>query len=274
VTSGGRHGQKAGYFDEKFADGTWRYFGQGQSGDHLESNAANRRLLSARDTVLLFLTREPTAMEIRRKGNHRKSFNFQGAFNVCGFEVVTPNTGTREGDKLFRFQLVPVLNDQFSNDESDSGDIVALRNRLALHVPSQNADPAFLMAWYRQRSSELRRYAILRSLGRCEACGAPAPFVNDRGQGFLEVHHITRLADDGLDEPRNIAAVCPNCHRRAHYSSDREDFRKRLLLAAITAEARVFAFRETSAQPRKSSQAAKGENEILPFPITEGVENH
>jgi 5-methylcytosine-specific restriction protein A len=260
VTTGGRHGRKVGYFDEKYPDGSWRYFGQGQSGDHLKSNPANKRLLSAKHTVLLFLTREPTAAEIKFKGNYRKSFNFQGAFNVYGFEVVTPDSGARAGDNLLRFQLIPISHELYFHDvENTAGDIIALRNQLSSPGYPGNSQPGFTVAWYRQRSRELRRYAILRSLGRCEGCGAPAPFVNDRGQGFLEVHHITRLADDGIDEPENVAAVCPNCHRRAHYSSDREDFKKRLLEAAKTAERRVYALAPSTAESGASSQTGKKE---------------
>jgi 5-methylcytosine-specific restriction protein A len=239
ITSGGRHGRKAGYFDEKNIDGSWKYFGQGQSGDHSSSNAANRKLLDATDSVLLFLTREPTSAEIRLKGNYRKSFKFQGAFNVCGYEIVIPDAGSRQGDKLFRFQLIPVVDEHYFTDREDteSTDIAILRNRL-LSQP-QKLDIGISIAAYRLRSRQIRKYAILRSRGRCEACGAPPPFVDDNGQGFLEVHHITRLADDGIDSPENIAAICPNCHRRAHYSVDRVDFRSHLIAAAKTAEDKV-----------------------------------
>ncbi|WP_204375796.1 HNH endonuclease [Pseudomonas citronellolis] len=65
---------------------------------------------------------------------------------------------------------------------------------------------------------------MLRANGRCEGCGLPAPFSRPDGRAFLEVHHMTRLADDGPDLPANVAALCPNCHRRAHYSIDRMEF--------------------------------------------------
>lgn len=242
VTSGGRHGLKAGYFDEKAVDGTWRYFGQGRSGDHLSSNAANKRLLSGRGTVLLFLTREPTSAEIKLKGNYRKRFIFQGAFNVCGYDVVTPDTGPRTGDKLLCFRLVPVLQGWVIEDipmPSTQTDIFALRRRLSVPYGRQKDGSARSVALYVQRSQEVRRYALLRSRGRCEACDAPAPFLNDRGVAFLEVHHINRLADDGVDEPENVAAVCPNCHRRAHYSADRARFKGTLVSAVRAAESRV-----------------------------------
>jgi 5-methylcytosine-specific restriction protein A len=239
VTSGGRHGRKAGYFDEKNIDGSWKYFGQGQSGNHSSSNAANRKLLDGSDSVLLFLTREPTAAEIRLKGNYRKSFKFQGAFNVCRYEIVVPDAGSRQGDRLFCFHLIPVADEYYFTDleDTDSTDIASLRNRL-LSQP-RKLGVGISVAAYRLRSRQIRKYAILRSRGRCEACGAPPPFVGDNGQGFLEVHHITRLADDGFDAPENIVAVCPNCHRKAHYSVDRADFRNYLIDAAKTAEDKI-----------------------------------
>jgi len=43
-----------------------------------------------------------------------------------------------------------------------------------------------------------------RAKGRCEGCGAPAPFRGVDGQPFLETHHTTRLADDGPDHPRKV----------------------------------------------------------------------
>lgn len=59
---------------------------------------------------------------------------------------------------------------------------------------------------------------IYRSKGICQMCNSPAPFKRaDTGTPYLEVHHLKRLADDGHDTLENAIAVCPNCHRRAHY---------------------------------------------------------
>ncbi|WP_280325963.1 HNH endonuclease signature motif containing protein [Pseudomonas sp. BN102] len=86
---------------------------------------------------------------------------------------------------------------------------------------------------YRQRSAAVHLYATLRANGQCEGCNLPAPFSRPDGRAFLEVHHMTRLADDGPDMPANVAALCPNCHRRAHYSSDRKEF-GRILQERVT----------------------------------------
>ena len=57
-----------------------------------------------------------------------------------------------------------------------------------------------------------------RANGFCERCGETAPFIRrSDGTPFLEVHHRTPLAENGEDTVENALALCPNCHREAHY---------------------------------------------------------
>ncbi|RYE41397.1 MAG: HNH endonuclease, partial [Hyphomicrobiales bacterium] len=72
-----------------------------------------------------------------------------------------------------------------------------------------------------QRSADVRAYVLARAGGNCEACSAAAPFTTSAGMPYLEAHHIDRLSDGGPDDPRRVAGICPNCHRRAHFGSDR-----------------------------------------------------
>jgi 5-methylcytosine-specific restriction protein A len=67
-----------------------------------------------------------------------------------------------------------------------------------------------------------------RASGVCEACKLPAPFLTVDGKPYLEPHHIRRLSDGGPDHPLWVIAVCANCHRRAHYSSDAVVFNQEL----------------------------------------------
>ncbi len=60
---------------------------------------------------------------------------------------------------------------------------------------------------------------LLRSNGRCEGCHNPAPFLRPDGSAYLEVHHVQRLADGGLDTEENAQALCPNCHRERHFGA-------------------------------------------------------
>lgn len=77
------------------------------------------------------------------------------------------------------------------------------------------------------RSEAIRIYALKRANGICEGCKSAAPFQGKHGP-FLEVHHLTRLSDGGPDHPKNVIALCPNCHRRAHFSKDREEYNQTL----------------------------------------------
>jgi 5-methylcytosine-specific restriction protein A len=86
------------------------------------------------------------------------------------------------------------------------------------------------------RSEAVRRYALQRASGTCEACGLGAPFTSISGDPFLEVHHIDRLADNGPDRIDRVAAVCPNCHRRCHYSSDRLEYNAALRVKMASIE--------------------------------------
>jgi 5-methylcytosine-specific restriction endonuclease McrA len=57
-----------------------------------------------------------------------------------------------------------------------------------------------------------------RAKGICERCNKLAPFIRDiDGSPYLEVHHQKPLAEDGDDTVENSIALCPNCHRHAHY---------------------------------------------------------
>ncbi|RON53061.1 HNH endonuclease [Pseudomonas frederiksbergensis] len=73
------------------------------------------------------------------------------------------------------------------------------------------------------RDPEVRAWVRQQAEGKCEGCGEPAPFEKD-GRPFLEVHHVKHLALEGSDRTSNAVALCPNCHRRCHHSSDRDEF--------------------------------------------------
>jgi len=58
---------------------------------------------------------------------------------------------------------------------------------------------------------------LLRANGKCQSCNRDAPFVKEDGTPFLEVHHIEWLSKGGEDSVENAIALCPNCHRQAHF---------------------------------------------------------
>ena len=60
--------------------------------------------------------------------------------------------------------------------------------------------------------------ALERAKGICEKCNRKAPFLRDKDNSpYLEIHHKLPLSEGGEDTLDNVVALCPNCHRQAHY---------------------------------------------------------
>ena len=242
-TSGGRHSYRAGYEDNERPDGSWVYFGQGEKGDQSSRRFANRLLLEGQKSVLLFTTREPTAAESRRRGSYKKRYRFEGTYVVAGWDTYVPGTGSRKGDTLLKFELVSAGDGAplFPEDgplAKPRLSLLELRDMLRSRggMPKKGGQT---QQEYKRANDDTKLYAKLRADGVCECCRQPAPFRNLQGQAYLEVHHICRLADDGPDLPLNVAAVCPNCHRRAHSGEDKQDLGRRLAGAIQLKESRL-----------------------------------
>lgn len=69
-----------------------------------------------------------------------------------------------------------------------------------------------------ERDPTVRAWVLENARGTCELCLNPAPFMGKDTEPFLEVHHVKYLSDEGEDTIENAVALCPNCHREAHYS--------------------------------------------------------
>ncbi|MFP5438617.1 MAG: HNH endonuclease [Bacteroidia bacterium] len=78
------------------------------------------------------------------------------------------------------------------------------------------------------RSAQVREYAKIRANGYCELCDEKAPFEDKFGEPYLESHHIIFLSRGGKDAIENVAALCPNCHRKIHNLNLQSDIKKLL----------------------------------------------
>jgi 5-methylcytosine-specific restriction protein A len=154
---------------------------------------------------------------------------------VCtgnGFREAADTTGAKR--KAIVFELTPLQ--EFVSDtdsvapgkdteskslEEDS--LAELRSK-AIGASAAGRDSSERRALVRLRSRAIKLYVLKRSGGKCEGCKTPAPFRTPQAQPYLEPHHIRRLSDGGPDDPRWVIAICPNCHRRAHYSEDAQSY--------------------------------------------------
>jgi 5-methylcytosine-specific restriction protein A len=91
------------------------------------------------------------------------------------------------------------------------------------------------------RSAAARRAVLMRSGGRCEnprCTGMPAELTR-RGQPILDVDHIQDLAKGGDDHPRNMVALCPNCHACKTRGRNAAHWRRDLMQVARSAHDRA-----------------------------------
>lgn len=68
------------------------------------------------------------------------------------------------------------------------------------------------------RNPDVIAEVLERANGICEVCRKPAPFIRDSDNSpYLEIHHKIPLSKGGEDAVDNAIALCPNCHRYAHF---------------------------------------------------------
>lgn len=225
----GPGGAQYGYADHFAEDGLYWYTGEGQIGDmaFTKGNKALRDHIKDNRHALVF--------EQTRKGFCR----FVGEVLCIGYHQETrPDRDGKLRDAII-FELAfdrlgpNALHDIRKHETAEPIELpgklaISELRKLAITGSNHKIEPRTVKARVHYRSEAIRRYAILRSNGICEACKNPAPFTNKQGAPYLEVHHLTRLADGGPDAPDRVAAICANCHRRAHHSLDANEFNLKL----------------------------------------------
>lgn len=214
----GEGGSAYGYEDGFRDDGVFWFNGVGHRGSMTMSrgNAAIRSHITDGRALLLFeyvskgkvmflgeaayLSHHLT-VQADLRGKARKAIVFE-------LEVLTGAQGAAEyssGDTV----PVPENSRLWTRPLAEVRDIAT--RRATTGAPAKIRRRAILL-----RASAIRAYALRRGDGICEACGRQAPFLSSEGRPYLEVHHARRSEDAGPDDPRHVAAICPNCHREIH----------------------------------------------------------
>jgi len=236
----GSSGRQHGYEDRWSEDGrTFFYFGEGQRGDmkFIKANLALRDHVLNGEDVLLF-------EEVQNKKGYLR---YRGQMVCVGYELVdAPDTkGAIRKSILFELVSLSSFDVQseldLTEDESEfdpdlSAESLTELRRKAIADSAPCRTPEERRAIYRTRSRAIRMYVLARAAGKCEGCSNAAPFLTRLGKPYLEPHHIRRLTDGGPDHPNWVAAVCPNCHRRAHYAEDASEFNKSLAMTVESLE--------------------------------------
>ncbi len=214
-------GEAHGYADGWADDGTFLYTGEGQRGDMRfeKGNRAIRDHIQNGKSLLLF--------EALGK---RKPVRFVGTFNCQSWGTIRTNDTDGNPRDAIQFHLVPdesssqlavIAEPDVSVSDTPVKSLDELRvaaQTAARPVARTNAREARRL--FRERSKAVRDYVLARANGVCELTGKPAPFIGKNGCPYLEVHHVRRVADDGPDDPRWVAAICPTVHREIHFGQN------------------------------------------------------
>lgn len=108
--------------------------------------------------------------------------------------------------------------------------VVKLRSRLVTGIPRGIKNPQRSTGTVTSylRDPLVKAWVLNQADGRCEGCLKPAPFMTSDGTPYLEVHHVVPLSEGGPDEISNTVALCPNCHRKAHFARESKAFLEEL----------------------------------------------
>lgn len=221
----GEQGHQYGYHDGWNENGIYLYTGEGQIGDmaFVRGNRAIRDHIDNGKDLHLF--------EYTKKGQLR----YIGQMVYIGYQEKQGIDKNGNSRNIIVFELVPIA--LFSKAESNDVSLEAslwnetlenLRQR-ALSLPIVPKEAKLRKQWVRDRRTFVRTYILKRANGKCEACGTNAPFLTNDNRPYLEPHHIRKLSDGGPDHPYFMIALCPNCHRRAHFSKDSVSFNDTLM---------------------------------------------
>lgn len=229
-------GEKHGYKDE-FINGLFHYTGEGQVGD-MTMTKGNKAILEHRQNG-----KQIHVFEYTRKAHVR----YLGSAECLGYQNQISPDNDGNPRKAFVFQLdidsrpastYPLSispNRDIQERKTEKPNKLDTLRKAALAVAPKNTTPKEKIRIAHTRAEAIKKYILARANGICEGCEKPAPFKTSNGP-YLECHHLFRLADGGPDHPENVIALCPNCHREAHYSVNAFELNQKFVLKIYNKE--------------------------------------
>lgn len=217
-------------YDDRWDNGVLYYTGMGPIGDQDINYRQNKTLKESNSNgvnLVLFEVFKPNEYiylgnpkligvpseedQLDKEGNIRKTWIFP--LKLVDSEIPIDNENLKRV-QLKRYKKIHKLSDEAVKKGAKQGK----------KKPGQRKSISINY----DRNQHVIEYAKRRANGTCQLCGCEAPFKNKSGEPYLEVHHIKWLAQGGLDTIDNVAALCPNCHRKMH-SLNLEKDKKNLL---------------------------------------------
>jgi 5-methylcytosine-specific restriction protein A len=218
------------YDDRWISNEILHYTGIGLEGDQRIDYSQNKTLAeSALNDVSLFL------FEVYEKGRYL----YRGRIELCDqpYQAKQPDKKDQLR-KVWIFPIKIVTEDSYYN-VPDS--LIEKKQKIKEKRAKKLSDKElFLRAVHSNKQPVNRQVSATtfesniyvaelvkrRANGTCQLCDNSAPFTDQKGEPFLEFHHIVRLSKGGEDTIENTVALCPNCHRKMHRLNLKSDFNK------------------------------------------------
>ncbi len=213
-------------YDDRWIGEVFHYTGMGQVGDQRLSFMQNKTLAeSGKNGVVVHL------FEVDREQEYR----YQGRVELAGQPYTETQPDKNDIDRMvFVFPLkladrkpAPVSDQDFLNSlsvrEKKARRLTddELRAR-AIKAPKKAGERLVTGIVY-ERDQYVSLETKRRAKGYCELCKQPSPFVDKKGDPYLETHHVEWISRGGDDSLENTVALCPNCHRRMHVLDNAAD---------------------------------------------------
>ena len=213
------------YEDKWLPNDHFRLTGVGREGDQLWKGSPNKSLANhEKDDRRVFLFE-------RIPGEKPTVVTYVGEFEYVTHEERQLLDRNRETRRAYQFELRPVDGETVElPDDVDELDLASLYQQAKRAAGSgtstrparSNKETDTI------RSNVVRKFALREADGVCQGCNNPAPFDKRNGDPYLEVHHVTRVSDEGPDHPDNVIALCPNCHSEVHNGKKGDELNERL----------------------------------------------
>ena len=171
---------------------------------------SNKRTRSCRRFSLQRLSSISTGLPVR--GWERRTRTPVQRSSDSFFDEIEVDLSTEQG---FREAVEASFQAQVNESLLSTPEELTRRLAQSSDTPARVAVSSFVFT----RNADVVAMVLMQAKGNCHACGAAAPFLRrSDGTPYLEVHHRTPLAEGGKDNVANAVALCPNCHRKAHYA--------------------------------------------------------
>lgn len=106
---------------------------------------------------------------------------------------------------------------KFDREVIEALQLSSEKRREKLSVANPTPEKVIVSTYTFKRSALVVAEVLSLAGGKCQSCLRDAPFKREDGRPYLEVHHVRWLSNGGEDTVENAIALCPNCHREAHF---------------------------------------------------------